>query len=96
MDSRRNAQLVQGPHGRREWAADWFEAWERMELTSLEIVDAGNPVVVLGQVHQRARESGIERDSPYGSIYWTERGLIVRESHFVDLNETLRAASDKH
>jgi ketosteroid isomerase-like protein len=71
-----------GHAGWREWAADWFEAWERMELTSLEIVDAGNPVVVLGQVHQRARESGIELDSPYGSIYWTERGLIVRREPF--------------
>ena len=81
-----------GHAGWREWAADWLEAWERMELTSLEIVDAGNPVVVLGRVHQRARESGIELDSPYGSIYWTERGLIVRESHFVDFDETLRAA----
>jgi ketosteroid isomerase-like protein len=81
-----------GHTGWREWAADWFEAWERMELTSLEIVEAGNPVVVLGQVHQRARESGIELDSPYGSVYWTERGLIVRESHFVDLDQTLCAA----
>jgi uncharacterized protein len=81
-----------GHAGWREWAADWFEAWERMELTSLDIVDAGNPVVVLGQVHQRARESGIELDSPYGSVYWAERGLIVRESHFVDVDETLRAA----
>jgi ketosteroid isomerase-like protein len=81
-----------GHAGWREWAADWFEAWERMELTSLEIVEAGNPVVVLGQVHQRARESGIELDSPYGSVYWAERGLIVRERHFVDLDETLRAA----
>ena len=81
-----------GHAGWRDWAADWLEAWERMELKSLEIVNAGNPVVVLGQVHQRARESGIELDSPYGSVYWTERGLIVRESHFVDLDETLRAA----
>ena len=81
-----------GHAGWREWAADWFDAWERMELTSVEIIDAGNPVVVLGQVHQRARESGIELDSPYGSVYWTEQGLIVRESHFVDLDETLRAA----
>jgi ketosteroid isomerase-like protein len=81
-----------GHAGWREWAADWLDAWERMELTSLEIVDAGNPVVVLGEVHQRARESGVELDSPYGSVYWTERGLIVRECHFVDLDQTVRAA----
>jgi ketosteroid isomerase-like protein len=82
----------EGHAGWREWAADWREAWERMDLTSLEIVEAGNPVVVLGHLHQRARESGIELDVPYGSVYWTERGLIVRESHFVNFDETLRAA----
>ena len=81
-----------GHAGWREWAADWFDAWERMEMTSLEIASTGNPVVVLGHVHQRARGSGVELDSPDGSVYWTERGLIVRESHFVDLGETLRAA----
>jgi ketosteroid isomerase-like protein len=81
-----------GHAGWREWAADWREAWERMELTSLEVAYAGNPVVVLGHLHLRARESGIELDSPYGSVYWIERGLIVRESHFVDLDEALRAA----
>jgi ketosteroid isomerase-like protein len=84
--------VYRGHEGWREWAADWFEAWEHMKLTSLEIVDAGNPVVALGEVHQRARGSGIEFDSSYGSVYWAEGGLIVRESHFVDLNETLSAA----
>jgi ketosteroid isomerase-like protein len=81
-----------GHAGWREWAADWFDAWDRMDLTSLEIVSAGNPVVVLGQLHHRARESGVELDSPYGSVYWTVRGLIVRESHFIDRDETVRAA----
>jgi ketosteroid isomerase-like protein len=81
-----------GHAGWREWAADWFDAWGRMELTSLEIVSAGNPVVALGRLHQRARESGVELDSIYGSVYWTERGLIVRELHFTDRDETIRAA----
>jgi ketosteroid isomerase-like protein len=68
------------------------DAWERMELTSLEILSAGNPVVVMGRLHQRACESGVELDSDYGSVYWTERGLIVRELHFTDRDETIRAA----
>jgi hypothetical protein len=25
-------------------------------------------------------------------VYWAERGLIVRESHFVDLDEAVRMA----
>ena len=81
-----------GHAGWREWAADWLEAWERMELTSLEIVDAGNPVVVLGHFRLRARGSGIELDFRAAIAYWSERGLIVRQRDFANEDEALRAA----
>jgi ketosteroid isomerase-like protein len=76
----------------RDFFADVHEAWERMELIPQEIVDAGNPVVILGHVHLRARGSGIEFDTPVGSVLWVERGLAVRESDFGDWDEALRAA----
>jgi ketosteroid isomerase-like protein len=76
----------------RDLFADMHEAWERMELVPQEIVDAGNPVVALGQLHLRARGSGIEFDSPIGSVLWVERGLVARESDFGDWDEALRAA----
>jgi ketosteroid isomerase-like protein len=81
-----------GRAGVREWAADMHDAWERMDVTPLEIVDAGNPVVYLGQIHLRARGSGIEFDYRLGNVIWLERGLIVRELDFADWNEALRAA----
>jgi ketosteroid isomerase-like protein len=83
--------FYEGHEGWREWAADWRGSWEEMELTSFEVASAGNPAVVLGHLRLRARGSGIALDSPYGSVYWTERGLIVRECHFVDLDEARRA-----
>src|SRR3989442_11157543 len=36
-----------GHAGYREVAADWREAWERTDLFPQEIIDAGNPVVIL-------------------------------------------------
>jgi ketosteroid isomerase-like protein len=78
--------------GLRELAADLLEAWERFEVTPCEIVDAGNPVVVLGQVHVRGRGSGLELDYRVGGAYWVERGLIVRQRDFADWDEALRAA----
>jgi ketosteroid isomerase-like protein len=81
-----------GHAGVREWFSEWREAYERIELRPHEIVDAGDVVVVLGHVHLRARGSGIELDFRVGNVYWTERGLVVRERQFADWDEALRAA----
>ena len=80
-----------GHAGVREVTADWREAWERMDLFPQEIIDAGNPVVILGRLHLRARGSGIEFDTPVGQVVWAERGLVVRD-HFNNWDEALRAA----
>jgi ketosteroid isomerase-like protein len=82
----------QGHTGFREWAADMREAWERIDAVPIEIVDAGNPVVVLGHFRLRARGSGIELDTPLGVIFWVERGLTVRQTTFADWDVALRAA----
>jgi ketosteroid isomerase-like protein len=89
---RRDAQLDRGHAGFREWAADMREAWERIDALPEEIVDAGNPVVVLGHFRLRARGSGIELDTPVGAVFWVERGLTVRQQNFTDWDEALRAA----
>ena len=80
-----------GHSGMREWAADMREAWEEMDAFPQEIIDAGNPVVILGRLHLRARGSGIEFDTPIGQVVWAERGLIVRD-HFNNWDEALRVA----
>jgi ketosteroid isomerase-like protein len=81
-----------GHAGLRELAADLREAWERIELIPQEIVDAGNPVVILGDVRLRARGSGVEFESPIGSVLWSERGMATLERDFGDWDEALRAA----
>jgi hypothetical protein len=82
----------EGHAGRRELAADLREAWERMNFIPQEIVDAGNPFVVLGHFRLRARGSGIEFDFPFGQVLWAERGLVVREQGFNNWDEALQAA----
>jgi ketosteroid isomerase-like protein len=81
-----------GHAGLREWAADMRGAWERIDATPDEILDAGNPVVVFGHFSLRARGSGIELDTPVGVVFWVERGLTVRQPTFTDRDEALRAA----
>ena len=81
-----------GHAGAREQAADLRESWEQMDITPLEIVDAGERFVILGHVHIRGRGSGAEWDSEIGVAYWLEQGLVVRQCPFFDWDEALRAA----
>jgi len=80
-----------GHAGMRELSADWREAWERMDFTPQEVVDAGETIAVLGYLRVRAR-SGIEFDTPFGQVLWLEGGLVVREHDIADWDEALRAA----
>ncbi len=81
-----------GHAGLREWSADLREAWEFLDHTPLEVIDSGDVLAFLCQIRLRARSSGIEIDTRLGQIFWSERGLIVRERDFSDWDEALRAA----
>jgi ketosteroid isomerase-like protein len=84
--------VYRGHAGLREWSADLREAWEFLDHTPLEVVDAGHALAFLCQIRLRARVSGIELDSRLGQVLWIERGLIVREGDFSDWDEALRVA----
>src|SRR4051794_27198996 len=81
-----------GHAGLRAWAADLHEAWEFLDHTPLELVDAGDVFAFLCRIRLRARTSGIEIETRLGQVFWIERGLIVRESDFGDWEEALRVA----
>jgi hypothetical protein len=83
--------VYRGHTGLREWFAELREAWEILDHTPLEVVDAGNIFAFLCKIRLRARTSGIEMDSRLGQVFWVERGLIVREHDFSDWDEALRA-----
>jgi ketosteroid isomerase-like protein len=82
--------VYRGHAGLREWSADLREAWEFLDHTPLEVVDAGDVIAFLCKIRLRARTSGIELESRLGQVFWIERGLIVRERDFSDWDEALR------
>jgi ketosteroid isomerase-like protein len=83
--------VYRGHTGLREWFTELREAWEILDHTPLEVVDAGDVVAFLCKIKLRARTSGIELESRLGQVFWVERGLIVREHDFSDWDEALRA-----
>jgi ketosteroid isomerase-like protein len=84
--------VYRGHAGLRQWAADLHEAWEFLDHTPLELVDAGGVLAFLCRIRLRARTSGVELDSRLGQVFWIERGLIVRERDFGDWEQALRVA----
>jgi ketosteroid isomerase-like protein len=80
-----------GHVGLREWAADLRDSFHRIDITPVEVIDAGDRLVILGKIHFHSH-SGVELDSPQGQVLWLDRGVIVRESFFFDTNEALHAA----
>ena len=83
------ASVYRGHAGFREWFAELREAWEILDHTPLELVDAGDAFAFLCRIKLRARASGIELDSRLGQVFWVEGGLIVREQDFSDWDEAL-------
>ena len=82
--------VYRGHKGLREWSTELREAWEFVDHTPLEIVDAGDVIAFLCRIRLRARTSGIELDSRLGQVFWIERGLIARERDFSDWDDALR------
>jgi hypothetical protein len=79
-----------GHAGLHQWAADLREAWEILDHTPVEIIDAGRIVAFACKIRLRGTRSGIELDSRLGQVFWIERGLIVRERDFGDWSEALQ------
>ena len=84
------SSVYRGHAGLREWSSELREAWEFVDHTPLEIVDAGDVIAFLCRIRLRARASGIELDSRLGQVFWIEQGLIARERDFADWDEALR------
>ena len=83
-----------GHDGVRAYWRRWLSAWEDVEATDVEFVDAGQTVVALIH-HQRlrGRGSGIEVDAPpYALAFVFRDGKVVRWVLYPAHTEALEAA----
>jgi hypothetical protein len=73
----------------RFWA-DTQEVFEKFEL-HYELLDLGERVLAWGEIHLRARGSGIETDIPFGGLVEFLDGKIVRWEDFGSKDKALKA-----
>lgn len=85
-------RVYRGRDEARQFWQEWFTAWDTLRY-EYELVDAGESVVVLLDLHMRGRSTGIEM--PHGKFAWVGRfrgGLVVHAKMYTSQSEALKAA----
>ena len=70
----------------------WKDAWEEIEATAEEFIDAGDRVVVSAYFKGRGRGSGIEVAARFYDVYTLRDGKVVRVDEFTERADALEAA----
>ena len=72
--------------------AEYFEAWERLDLRPEEIIDTGDELIVFVHEVAKGKESGIVVETDTATISTLREGMVVRVRGFMDRSQALEAA----
>jgi ketosteroid isomerase-like protein len=87
--------IYHGLDGVAEFWRRWLEAWDTVEFSDPELIDAGDHIFIwIDDQKMRGKGSGIEVDFPYpyGWVMTFRDRKIVRTVIYVDRREALEAA----
>ena len=70
----------------------WKGAWEELEVTTEEFIEAGDRVLVTAHHRGRGRGSGIEVDTRLYLVYSLRNGKVVRSDEYANRADALKAA----
>jgi ketosteroid isomerase-like protein len=70
----------------------WKVAWEELDVTIEELIDAGDRVFLTAHHRGRGRGSGVEVDTRLYSLYTLRDGKVLRVDEYADRAEALEAA----
>jgi ketosteroid isomerase-like protein len=70
----------------------WKGAWEDLEVTVEELIDAGDRVFLTAHHRGRGRGSGVQVDTRLYSVYTLRDGKVVRADEYAERAEALEAA----
>jgi ketosteroid isomerase-like protein len=85
--------IYRGHSGIRRWLADNRKSFETFRVNYADIRDLGDKrLLVIGTIHLRTRESGIETDVPTAAIATWREGLEIHWKDYGDPEKALEAA----
>jgi ketosteroid isomerase-like protein len=70
----------------------WKGAWEELEVTVEELIDAGDRVFLTAHHRGRGRGSGVQVDTRLYSVYTLRDGKVIRVDEYAERPEALEAA----
>lgn len=73
----------------RQYAHDLSEAWEFVRAEVEDGVVSGEVAVLVGRIHFRGKESGVEMDPPAGWMLQFRDGKVLAFRAFRDPHEAL-------
>ena len=80
-----------GHDGMRRYVSDLHDAWEIIRPEVDDTLCVGDVVVLVGRVHYRGRDSGVEADAPAGWIFKFDRGRLTLFQAFNEPERVLEA-----
>jgi ketosteroid isomerase-like protein len=81
-----------GLPGYREYIAATEQVWGREnQLAPLEVVDAGDRILIVGEGRMRAQASGVPLEEPFALLMTLRTGRPIRLEEYYDHDEALRA-----
>ena len=72
------AAEYRGLDGLLDYATNWYSQWDDYEVEPVEIVDAGEHVLVVLREHGRVERAGIEVDALFSYSFVLRDGKIVK------------------
>jgi uncharacterized protein len=81
-----------GHEGVRRWVAESDAAFAELRSEVEEWRDLGDDVLMIGRLHARGRESGVEIDSPMAWLATFRDGKIVLARGYLNAQDALEAA----
>jgi ketosteroid isomerase-like protein len=70
----------------------WKSAWDGLEVTAEEFIDAGDCVLVTVHFRGRGRGSGVAVEARFYEVYTLRDGKVVREDEYTERAQALEAA----
>jgi ketosteroid isomerase-like protein len=85
-------ELLHGHDEIRDFFERHAEPWEEFRWEPREFHDVGDQVVVIGEIHARGREAGVEVRAPYAHRFsFTESRLVRGQEYLTDPAQALEA-----
>jgi ketosteroid isomerase-like protein len=86
------ARAYRGIDGVRSALDNWFEVWQWMRVEIVELVDAGDRVLVTLDQRAKGRGSEIEVEVRSFNVYTFRDGKVIRMQLFTEREPALEAA----